>query len=116
MALVAFAKVGRYLGIGIASLINSLNPAIVVFGGIMSSAWKFLEPVVISEIMHEHYYGIAKIQKLFWQNMVAMHVVMGGVASIYQATISTTHRRLVINCDSNDQVIIKEVVEFKFQF
>ncbi len=41
VAQVALTEVGRYLGIGIASLINSLNPSIVVFGGIMSSAWKF---------------------------------------------------------------------------
>jgi glucokinase-like ROK family protein len=88
IAIVALTKVGRYLGIGIASLINSLNPAIVVFGGIMSSAWKFLEPVVLSEI---------KNRTLFWNRenteiVLAKHgsdaCVIGGIASIYQATIS----------------------------
>lgn len=88
VAIVALTKVGRYLGIGIASLINSLNPAIVVFGGIMSIAWKFLEPVVLSEI---------KNRTLFWNRenteiVLAKHgsdaCVIGGIASIYQATIS----------------------------
>ncbi len=88
IAIVALTKVGRYLGIGIASLINSLNPSIVVFGGIMSDAWKFLEPVVLAEI---------KNRALFWNRenteiVLAKHgidaCVMGGVATIYQATIS----------------------------
>ena len=88
VAIVALTKVGRYLGIGIASLINSLNPAIVVFGGIMSSAWKFLEPVVLSEI---------KNRALFWNRdnteiVLAKHgsdaCVMGCIAAIYQAIIS----------------------------
>jgi predicted NBD/HSP70 family sugar kinase len=88
VATVALTKLGRYLGIGIASLINSLNPAIVVFGGIMSCAWKFLEPVVLAEI---------KNRALLWNRentelVLAKHgsdaCVMGGVAIIYQATIS----------------------------
>jgi len=88
IAIVALTKVGRYLGIGIASLINSLNPSIVVFGGIMSDAWKFLEPVVLAEI---------KNRALFWNRenteiVLAKHgidaCVMGGVATIYQSTIS----------------------------
>ena len=88
VAIVALAKVGRYLGIGIASLINSLNPSMVVFGGIMSNAWKFLEPVIKSEI---------SARALMWNRentevVLAKHgsdaCVIGGVASVYQATIS----------------------------
>ena len=60
----------------------------VVFGGIMSSAWKFLEPVINSEI---------STRALKWNRentevVLAKHgsdaCVIGGVASIYQATIS----------------------------
>lgn len=88
VAIVALTKMGRYLGIGIASLINSLNPGIVVFGGIMSCAWKFLEPVVLAEI---------KSRALIWNRentalVLAKHgsdaCVMGGIAIIYQSTIS----------------------------
>ncbi len=88
VALAALAKVGRYLGIGIASLINSFNPSVVVFGGIMSIAWKFLESVINSEI---------SMRALIWNRentevVLAKHgsdaCVIGGVASIYQSTIS----------------------------
>jgi glucokinase-like ROK family protein len=88
VALIALTKVGRYLGIGIASLINSLNPAIVVFGGIMSVAWKFLEPVVNSEISSR----ALKWNRENTEVVLAKHgsnaCVMGAVASIYQITIS----------------------------
>lgn len=88
VALVGLTKVGRYLGMGIASLINSLNPSMVVFGGTMSAAWKFLEPVIASEI---------SARSLLWNRLttevvLAKHgndaCVMGGVALIYQTTIS----------------------------
>lgn len=88
VALVALAKVGRYLGIGIASLINSLNPSIVVFGGIMSSAWKFLEPVVISEITARALLWNRENTKVVLAKHGSDACGMGGVASIYQSTIS----------------------------
>lgn len=88
VAVNALEKVGRYLGIGIASLINSLNPDLIVFGGIMSCAWEFLEPVVTSEI---------NTRALFWNRkntnvVLAKHgidaCVMGGVATVYQTIIA----------------------------
>lgn len=88
VAIVALTKVGRYIGIGIASLINALNPSMVVFGGIMSSAWKFLEPVINSEISSR----ALKWNRENTEVVLAKHgsdaCVIGGVASIYQATIS----------------------------
>lgn len=81
-------KVGHYLGIGIASMVNALNPGIIVFGGIMSIAWEFLEPVIKAELV---------ARALFWsQNgtelVLARHgknaCVMGGIATVYQAIIS----------------------------
>jgi glucokinase-like ROK family protein len=88
VALCSLEQVGRYLGIGIASLINSLNPELVVFGGIMSCAWEFLEPAVTSEI---------NTRALFWNRentnvVLAKHgidaCVMGGVATVYQTIIA----------------------------
>lgn len=88
VALNAFDCVGKYLGIGIASLLNVLNPDLVVFGGIMSIAWKFLEPSVSIEI---------EKRALLWnrssaQVVLAQHggdaCVMGGVATVYRKIIS----------------------------
>jgi glucokinase-like ROK family protein len=81
-------KVGHYLGIGIASMVNALNPGIVVFGGIMSIAWEYLEPAISSEMSK---------RALLWnregtQIVLAQHgknaCVMGGIATVYHAIIS----------------------------
>lgn len=90
VALVALTKVGRYLGIGIASLINSLNPAIVVFGGIMSGAWKFLEPVVNAEISSRALTWNRENTEIVLAKHGSEACVIGAIATIYQATISQT--------------------------
>lgn len=42
----ALWETGRYLGIGIANLVNSVSPARVVVGGEITSAWDLIEPAV----------------------------------------------------------------------
>ncbi len=42
--LIALAEVGRYLGIGIANLINALNPKMVVLGGVLSAVSPYILP------------------------------------------------------------------------
>jgi glucokinase-like ROK family protein len=88
MALEALEVLGRYLGIGISSLVNALNPELVVFGGILSLASDYLLPVVKVELEQ---------RALRW-NRDAIHVVvakhgqdacvMGGVAKIFQAVLA----------------------------
>jgi glucokinase len=43
LALEVFRRMGTYLGIGIASLVNVLNPQIVVIGGGLSNGWDLFE-------------------------------------------------------------------------
>lgn len=88
VALEALDQVGHHLGIGIASLVNALNPELVVFGGILSLAGEFLLPPVHHELQR---------RALLWnegttQVVLARHrfdaCVMGGVALIYQAILA----------------------------
>jgi glucokinase-like ROK family protein len=88
VALDALNTIGHYLGIGMASLVNVLNPELVVFGGVLSLAWEFLLPAVNDEMRH---------RALRW-NQEITHVVparhgfdacvMGGVAAVYQAVLA----------------------------
>lgn len=80
----ALDEVGHWLGIGIASLLNALNPERVVFGGILSLVADLLLPVVNQEI---------EKRALLWnraqvQVVQAAHgsdaCVLGGVATVYQ--------------------------------
>ncbi|MFN2126453.1 MAG: ROK family protein [Anaerolineales bacterium] len=88
LALEALNEIGIYLGIGIASLVNILNPDLVVFGGIISLAAEYLLPV-INDILDQ--------RALKWNRNATRVVsaqqgldacVMGGVAKVYQAILA----------------------------
>lgn len=88
VALRSLEEVGHSLGVGIASLLNALNPEIVVLGGVLSIASEFLFPVVHEEIQK---------RALPWNRETieikrAAHgsdaCVKGGVATVYQAVLS----------------------------
>jgi len=88
LALEALYKIGNSLGIGIASLVNILNPDLVVFGGILSLADVYLLPVV-NDILEQ--------RALKWNRNATRVVsaqqgldacVMGGVAKVYQAILA----------------------------
>jgi glucokinase-like ROK family protein len=87
-ALQALSEVGRDLGIGVASLLNALNPDLVVLGGRLSAAGEFLLPAVKAELSR---------RALRWnaegtQVVLAKHgndaCVMGGVATVTQAVLA----------------------------
>lgn len=50
LALKAFTKMGRYLGIALADLINVLNPEVIVIGGGMAAGWEMFIGHVRAEI------------------------------------------------------------------
>jgi predicted NBD/HSP70 family sugar kinase len=88
VALEALQETGIYLGIGLANLINALNPEMVVFGGILSRASAYLLPIIERAVEE---------RTLFWsrravQLVVAAHgsdaCVMGGIATVYQHILS----------------------------
>jgi glucokinase len=88
VALEALDQIGHYLGIGIASLVNALNPELVVFGGALSPAWEFLQPGVNEEL---------EGRALSWnreatQVVLARHgldaCIMGGVALVLYNILS----------------------------
>lgn len=50
-----FQSAGRYLGIGIASLINALNLPLYVIGGGVAAAWDLLSPALFDEAQKRSY-------------------------------------------------------------
>jgi glucokinase-like ROK family protein len=88
VALSALEETGRYLGIGLANLINALNPQRVVFGGILSLGHEYLLPV-IQEVVQQ--------RALRWSRESAEIViaaygqdacVMGGVATVFHHVLA----------------------------
>ncbi|MGE5623581.1 MAG: ROK family transcriptional regulator [Methanocella sp.] len=46
----ALERMGRYLGLGIANLVNGLNLKLVIVGGRVTQAWDLVEPVLAAEL------------------------------------------------------------------
>jgi glucokinase-like ROK family protein len=88
VALDALEIIGRYLGIGIASLINALNPELVVFGGILSLAGEFLMPVIKKEVEQRALKWNREAMQLVLARHASDACVMGGVAAVYQAILA----------------------------
>ena len=87
VALRALDQVGHALGIGIASLVNALNPDRVVFGGILSLAGDFLLPVMEKELRQRALRWNAEATQLVLARHGSDACVMGGVATVYQAVL-----------------------------
>jgi N-acetylglucosamine repressor len=46
----ALLATARYLGIGIAAVVNALNPGALIVGGEIARAWELIEPVIRKEV------------------------------------------------------------------
>lgn len=88
VALDALEIIGRHLGIGIASLVNALNPELVVFGGILSLAGEFLMPVIEKEVEQRALKSNREAMQLVLARHTSDACVMGGVAAVYQAMLA----------------------------
>jgi predicted NBD/HSP70 family sugar kinase len=49
-AMAAINSTGRYLGLGLASIINAVDPARIYVGGEITTAWSLIEPIVRSAV------------------------------------------------------------------
>jgi len=88
VARAALEETGAYLGLGLANLINALNPERVVFGGSLSLAHEFVLPVM-REVVHN--------RALRWSQEATEIViaanggdscVMGGIATVYYRVLT----------------------------
>ncbi len=87
VAILALEKIGRYLGIGIASLLNALNPELVVLGGILSLAADFLLPIVNNEIENRALRWNRESARVVRAAHGADACVKGGIAVVYQSVL-----------------------------
>ena len=88
VALDALEETGLYLGIGLANLVNALNPEIVVFGGILSLAAEFIMPVVQRVIGERALRWSVQSMRLLVSAHGSDACVMGGIATVYHQILS----------------------------
>ena len=77
-----------WLGVGLANLINALNPEIIVFGGILSLASDCLLPVVAEVIRERALPWPAAATQVLTAAYGADACVMGGIATVYHQILS----------------------------
>ena len=87
----ALHETGRYLGIGIANLINVLNPQLVVFGGSLSLAHEFLMPAIRDEVAARAMGELGRASRLVVSALAADACVLGGVALVLHDRLRQPH-------------------------
>ena len=90
----SFNRIGSSLGIGIASLVNALNPELVVLGGPISLGWEFLRPAIDQELHTRALRWHQESAKIVLARHGADACVMGGVAAVYNHMLARPSDRL----------------------
>lgn len=88
VALEALTQIGQDLGVGIASLVNALNPDLVVFGGILSLAGEFLLPQINHQLQQRTLLWDKRATKVVLAKHGLNACTMGGIAMVYQAILA----------------------------
>jgi glucokinase-like ROK family protein len=87
----ALAETGTYLGIGIANLVNLLNPQLVAFGGSLSLAHEFLMPAA-QRVVDERAMGeLRHAARIVVSALKADACVLGGVALVLHEILRQPH-------------------------
>lgn len=83
VALEALHTTAHWIGVGIASLINALNPEHVVLGGSLSLAEKFILPIIHDEIRNRAFHWMREQSTLTIATHIADASIMGGIAMVH---------------------------------
>ena len=85
-------EVGRYLGIGIANLVNVLNPSLVVLGGVLSLAGPYILPRAQQELDSRALAATRRSVKIVLSAFKFDACVVGGVALTLRAILNNPVR------------------------
>jgi glucokinase-like ROK family protein len=88
----ALADAGRWLGIGIANLVNVLNPQRVVFGGVLSQGHQLLIPIIQDVVAERAWRWSREGAEIVVAEYGVDASVMGGVAAVYRNVINHQSR------------------------
>ncbi len=88
----ALNEVGRYLGIGIANLVNVLNPTLVVLGGVLSLVGPYILPRAQQELDSRALAATRRSVKIVLSAFKFDACVVGGVALTLRAILNNPVR------------------------
>ncbi len=82
------SETGTYLGIGIANLVNLLNPTLVAFGGSLSLAHEYLLPTARQVVEARAMRELRQATRIVVSAFQADACVIGGVALVMHELLS----------------------------
>jgi glucokinase len=85
----ALTRIGRQLGIGMASLLNALNPQLIVFGGEFSAAAEYILPSARAEIEKRSLKWALKASEMRVARFGSNAAIMGGVGVVFQSVLGS---------------------------
>jgi glucokinase-like ROK family protein len=94
VALTALQETGEWLGIGIASLMNILNPQRVVFGGPLSIAHEHLLPVIRATVAERAWNWVHNQANIVTAEFGEDAAVVGGVSVVYRELLNQPRKWL----------------------
>ena len=83
-----FAEVGRYLGIGVANLIDAFNPSLVVLGGVLGLAGPYLLPRAQAEVDARALTAVREGVRITLSAFKFDACVLGGAALILRSVLN----------------------------
>ena len=87
----ALHETGTFLGIGIANLVNLLNPQMVAFGGSLSLAHEFLMPAARQVVAERAMGELGRAARIVVSTLEADACVLGGVALVLHDILRQPH-------------------------
>ncbi len=81
-------EVGRYLGIGIASLVNAFNPSVIVIGGVLSPAGPYILPRAQQEVNARALAAARRMVKIILSAFEFDACVMGGACLVLREILN----------------------------
>jgi glucokinase-like ROK family protein len=83
-----FGEVGRYLGIGVANLIDAFNPSLVVLGGVLGLAGPYILPRAQAEVNARALATVREGVKITLSAFKLDACVMGGAALVLRSILN----------------------------
>lgn len=99
IAINSFERIGRNLGIGLASLLNIFNPNLVVLGGKLSLASDFILPEAHRELSARTLSWALENTRIAVAKFGSDAVIVGGIAAVFQEVLTNPDKakRIVSN-------------------
>ena len=81
-----WVEIGRRLGIGLANLINLLNPDRIVIGGGVANAWRFFYPTMMSTMRDQAMDVSAQAVRVVRARLGSHAGIVGGAVLVWNQT------------------------------